>query len=90
MLNPQSGEKLVLEELEKATHMIVRFTSDGRYFIECDANGRGTGLGVKIWDSQHRKLLQEISGNIGSIAVSRAGKYLAVGTAGRTTIWQFT
>jgi WD40 repeat protein len=89
MVDPQSGEKLMHEELDKAAHMNVRFTPDGRYFIECDENGRGTGVGVKIWDSQHKKLLQEISGNIGSIAVSRDGKHLAVGETGRTTIWQF-
>ncbi len=84
-----SGEIIFHEELEEAAHMNVRFTSDNRYFIECDENGRGTGLGVKIWDYHHEKLLQEMSGNIGSIAVTRDGKYLAVGTAGRTTIWQF-
>ena len=77
------------QHLEQAVHMNLRFTSDGRYFIECDLNGRGTGLGVKIWDGQHHNLLQEIPGNIGSIAVSRDGKYLAVGETGRATIWEF-
>jgi WD40 repeat protein len=89
IFDPQSGEKAVHEDLDKAAHMNVRFTSDGRYFIECDQNGRGTGLGVKIWDAGHHKLMQEISGNVGSIAVSRDGKTLAVGSDGRTTIWQF-
>lgn len=73
---------------EHGTHMNNRFTYDGRYFIESDMTGRGTGLGGKIWDSQRHTLLQEIPGNIGSIAVSRDGKYLAVGGTGRTTIWE--
>jgi WD40 repeat protein len=90
MVDPQSGARLLHEELKEATHVNVRFTPDGRYFIECDLNGRGKGLGVKIWDSQHRELLQNISvGDVGSIAISRDGKYLAIGETGRTTVWQF-
>jgi WD40 repeat protein len=90
VLDPLSGERLLHEELGEASHMNVRFTPDHRYFVESDLNGRGKGLGVKIWDSQHRELLQNISvGDVGSIAVSRDGKYLAVGETGRTTIWQF-
>ena len=89
ILDSGSGQTLVHEELAKSGHMNVRFTPDRRYFVECDMNGRGTGLGVKIWDANRRKLLQEVPGNIGSIAVSRDSKYLAVGGTGRTTIWQF-
>jgi WD40 repeat protein len=89
ILNSETGEEVVSANYAGGTHMNNRYTNDGRYFIESDENGRGTGLGVKIWDSHHQKLLQEIPGNIGSIAVSRDGKYLAVGGTGRTTIWQF-
>jgi hypothetical protein len=78
----------VREKIEKSGHMNVRFTPDGRYFIESDMNGMGKGLGVNIWDGQRHKVLQHIPGDIGSIGVSRDGKYLAVGTTGRTTIWQ--
>jgi WD40 repeat protein len=85
----QSGECLVHEMVEKSGDMNVRYTPDGRYLIQSDLNGRGAGLGVKIWASQSHKLLQEIPGDIGSIAVSRDSKYLAVGATGRTTIWQF-
>ncbi len=85
----QTGQNLVHEKLPESAHMNIRFTPDGRHFIESDMNGRGTGLGVKIWDGQHQTLLQEIPGNIGSIAVSRDSKYLAVGLTGRTVIWQF-
>jgi WD40 repeat protein len=89
IFDPQSGKNLVYQTIENAGSMNVRFTSDGRYFIDSDLNGMGKGLGVNIWDSQHQKLLQHIPvGDVGSIAVSRDGKYLAVGETGRTTIWQ--
>jgi WD40 repeat protein len=85
-----SGKSLINETIENAGSMNVRFTSDGRFLIASDLNGMGKGLGVKIWDSQHQKLLQHISvGDVGAIAVSRDGRYLAVGETGRTTIWQF-
>jgi hypothetical protein len=75
--------------LEKSGHMNVRYTPDGRHFIESNLNGMCKGLGVKIWDSHRKMLLQEMHGDIGGIAVSRDNKYLAVGSTGRTTIWQF-
>jgi WD40 repeat protein len=84
-----SGQKLLEEKIQNSGRMNVRFTPNGRYLIESDVNGSGKGLGVKIWDSQRQKMLQHIAaGDVGSIAVSRAGKYLAVGETGRTTIWQ--
>jgi hypothetical protein len=51
-------------------------------------DGLGNGLGVKIWDNQRLKVLQEIAGNIGSVDVTRDSRYLAMGGHGRTTIWQ--
>ena len=62
--------------------MNVRFTSDGRYFIESDYNGRETGLGVRIFDSQRRKVLQEIPGHVSS---SQDSGYLAVSTTNALT-----
>jgi WD40 repeat protein len=89
MFDAKSGERLVHERAELSGDMNVRFTPDGRYFIESDLNGMGKGLGVQLWDGRRAKLLQHIPGDIGSIAVSRDGKYLAVGATGRTTIWKF-
>jgi hypothetical protein len=84
------AQNQVRGKIEHSGNMNVRFTSDGRFFIDSDLNGTGKGLGVNIWDGQHQKLLQHISaGDIGSIAVSRDGKLLAIGETGRTTIWQF-
>lgn len=85
----QSGKVARHEKVENAGRMNVRFTPDGRNLMDSDLNGMGKGLGVKIWDSSRQKLLQHIPGDIGSLAVSRDGKYLAVGMTGRTTIWEF-
>jgi WD40 repeat protein len=88
IFDAETGQNLQRETIENSGHMNVRYSSDGRYFIESDTNGRGTGLGVKIWDAQRHALLKHIPGDTGSIAVSGDGRYLAVGGAGRTTIWQ--
>jgi WD40 repeat protein len=89
LFNTQSGDRLISEPWSDSSHMNVQFTPDGRFFVESDMNGKGTGRGVRIWDGQHAKLLQEIKGDVGSIAISRDSKYLALGATGRTTVWQF-
>jgi WD40 repeat protein len=89
LFSAQSGERLTHEQLLESTHMNVRFTPDGRYFIETDMNGRGKGLGAMIWDGQHLQLRQRIKGNFNSISVSHDSKYLALGGDGKTTVWQF-
>jgi WD40 repeat protein len=89
MFDAQSGEVLAHEALGTATHTNVRLTSDGKHLIESDMNAQGTGLGVNIWDGHRQTLLQHISGNVDSVAVSRDGKYFAIGMADRTTVWQF-
>jgi WD40 repeat protein len=88
ILDAQSGEVLVSDKNERAGDMNIRFTSDGRYFIQSDLNGSARGLGIQIWDAARKTLLQEIPGDVGSIAVSRDGRYLAVGVKGRVTIWR--
>ena len=89
LFDVSSGKKLLSEKVAKSGYMNVRFTSDGRYFIESDGFGLSGGLGVRIWDSRRQRLLQVIRGDIETIAVSRNGRFLATGVAGRTTIWQF-
>jgi hypothetical protein len=84
----RSGQPLVHERLEKSGSMHVRYTPDGRYFIESDLNGSGTGLGVKIWDGSRQKLLQQIPGDIGNISISKDGKHLALGGINHTTVWE--
>lgn len=82
-----SGKQVVDEPL-KSAHMVVRYTPDGKYLLESDMDALGNGLGVRIWDGQHRALLQEIPGNVGSLAVSRDGHYFAAGNFKNISIWQ--
>lgn len=89
MFDAHSGARVVHEELPESTHMNLRFTPDGRYLIEGDSNGRGTGIGVSIWGGKRAKRLQRIPGDSPSAAVSRDGKYLAIGGTGHTTVWEF-
>ncbi len=89
MFEVPSGRQLVYEQVDKSGSMHVRYTRDGRYLIESDLNGMGKGLGVKIWDGPRQRLLQTIPGDIGNIALSKDGKYLAVGSTGHTTVWEF-
>lgn len=87
IFDAQSG-KLVVEQQSTGGHKSLRYTPDGKYLIEGDMNGKGTGRGVRIWDGQHRELLQEIPGNVGSLAVSRDSHYFAMGVDKKTIIWQ--
>jgi WD40 repeat protein len=88
IFEPRSGERLLHEKLEGSGDQDLRYTPDFRYLIESDLNGRGKGLGVQIWDFQHSRLRQKIAGDVGSIDVSRDGRWLAVGDTGRTTVWR--
>ncbi len=80
--------KPVADEPLKSAHMVVRYTPDGKYLLESDMDALGNGLGVRIWDGQHRELLQVISGNVGSLAVSRDGHYFAAGSFKNISVWQ--
>jgi len=88
-LDATSGKPIVNQSMPEAAHMYVRFTADSRYLVESDSNGQGTGLGVGIWSGEGEKLLQKVRGDSASIALSRDGKFLAIGGLGFITIWQF-
>ena len=75
----------VFQDIEGAS---LRYTHDGKYLIESFWNGRRSGRGVRIWDGQHRELLQEISGEAIGLAVSRDGHYFAVSTYKQISVWQ--
>jgi WD40 repeat protein len=80
--------KQVADEPLKSAHMVVRYTPDGKYLLESDMDALGNGLGVRIWDGQHRELLQVIPGNVGSLAVSRDGRYFAMGEYKKVIVWK--
>jgi WD40 repeat protein len=82
-----AGETLA-QFSEKTAHMDAKYSPDGRLFLDTDMNGLGTGRGLHIWNFDRSRLLQEIKGNIGTIAFSRDGRHFAAGGSGSTTIWQ--
>lgn len=90
VFDAHTGKQVAItgEQLVGGAHSSLCYTADGKYLIEGDMDGLGNGLGVKIWDGQHRELLQEIPGNVGSLAVSRDGHYFAMGIDKKTIVWQ--
>jgi WD40 repeat protein len=88
VFDAHSGKQIAGEKLEGVSNSSLRYTPGGKYLIEGDMDALGNGLGVRIWDGQHRELLQVISGNVGSLAVSRDGHYFAAGGLKDITVWQ--
>lgn len=90
IFSARSGMRMVSESIPQSGQMYVRFTPNGRYLITSDFHGPlGTpSPGVRIYDSTAKKQLQRISVDSPSVAVSRDGKFLAIGGANRTTIWR--
>jgi WD40 repeat protein len=80
--------KSVISESLNAGHTSIRYTPDGKYLLDADLGGLTGNLGIRIWDSQHRELLQEIAGNYRGLAVSRDGNYLAAGGYKQITVWK--
>lgn len=70
----RSGD-VVAADAVGPVHVLVRYTPDGKYFIE------KVGNRVQIWDGQHQKLLQVIKAEPTYIAVSRDSHYFAMGGA---------
>jgi WD40 repeat protein len=89
VFDAHSGEKVASEELI-TSRPSIRYTPDGKYLIEGDINGIRShiGQGIRIWDGQHRELLQEIPGDTGGLAISRDGRYFAGGGYKQISVWQ--
>lgn len=84
IFDAQSLARVVHER--KGDHVHIRYTPDGKYFIE---NGFGEkGTRVRIWDGRHRDLLQEIPAKPACLAVSRDGRYLAMGGDKKIIVWK--
>lgn len=81
----QSGE-LVAHDLFGLPYPAIRYTPDGKYIIESNAEE------IRIWDGQHRKLLQEIPYDVKNFAnaltVSRDGRYFAAGKNSKILVWE--
>jgi WD40 repeat protein len=82
-----SGESLDIDRQSGTGHLTASFSPDGRYFIQGDMNGKGTGQGLFIWDANRKHLLEHVSGNISSIDMTRDSRFLAVGGRDKTTIY---
>ncbi|MDR3391639.1 MAG: hypothetical protein P4L77_07885 [Sulfuriferula sp.] len=80
--------KPVISESLNTGDTSVRYTPDGKYLIDAALGGLTGNLGIRIWDSQHRELLQEIAGNYKGLAISRDGNYLAAGGYKPVVIWK--
>jgi WD40 repeat protein len=79
-----SGEIVAGEGHGSAHIWALRYTRNGKYLIES-----GFGKTVRIWDGQHRQLLQEIPAkNSYALAVSQDSTSLAVGDGRKVTIWR--
>lgn len=72
ILRTESG-KVVASEKSGPAHVLLRYTPDGRYLIEC------IDKTVEIWDGKHEHLLQKIRAEPSSIAVSHDSHYFALG-----------
>jgi len=59
-----------------------------RELLRTDSMPRTVESVIRIWDGEHRRLLQEISGAAGSAAVTRDGHYLALGGDGMIFIFK--
>jgi WD40 repeat protein len=72
IFDPITGKAVVSEKIDPS-HILVRYTPEGKYLIE------KVGKQVEIWDGQHKNLLQIIKADPTYIAVSRDGRYLVMG-----------
>jgi WD40 repeat protein len=78
-----TGAQIAGEPVNPAHGFGLRYTPDGRYLIEC-----GIAQTVRIWDAQHKVLLQTIpAAHAYAIAVSRDGSYLAIANGREVSIW---
>jgi WD40 repeat protein len=75
------------ESIEGLTHRttvnVLRYSPDGKYLVESVIDGS-----IRIWDGQHRTLLQQIHGEATSLAFTRDGKFLAMGGNRKSLVWQ--
>lgn len=84
IFDPENGKQIAGETVKDAAYVNgLAYTADGQYLIEGYIDGH-----VRIWDSQHTKLLQKIpvDDHFHTVmTVSRDSRYLAMGS-GKTVL----
>jgi WD40 repeat protein len=79
--------KKVADDKNGGRGALAGFSPDGRYLVESGFDRAGDI--VRIWNAEHRTILQEIAFKPSSMAVSRSGNYFALGDDRMIQIWQF-
>ena len=78
----RTGQGVAAEPVGGAHVEGLAYTQDCRYLIET-----GIEMKVRIWDGQHKTLLQTIPVEGYAVAVSHDSRYIALGTGGKISIW---
>lgn len=80
-----TGQQVASEQVVDSNVVGLAYTPDGRYLIESGVERRQ----IHIWDGAHRSLLQKIPvDHAGAVAVSRDGRYLALGDEDKIDLWE--
>lgn len=90
------AEKIVANEPAKMAHIYaLTYTPDGKYLAESAIDQEGKYLAekavdyrIRIWDGGHQNLLQEVHGRASSMAVTRDGRFLAMGGNKRILVFE--
>ncbi|MGZ5198246.1 MAG: WD40 repeat domain-containing protein [Telluria sp.] len=68
-----------------SSKVALRYAKSDAYIVEACAFCRPGW--ARIWNADHTKLLQTLPADVGSLAVSPDGSYLATGEIGKTEVW---
>jgi WD40 repeat protein len=84
IFDASSGRQVLGEAVEPPEAIdVLRYSPDGKYLVEGPI-----GATIRIWDGEHKTILQECRNEALSLAFSRDGRYLAMGGKRKILIWQ--
>lgn len=87
VIDTRTGRVVVSEPAPPTDIVGLQYSPDGRYLVE----GGMFWSSVRLWDGDHRVLLQEIPVHAQvsfAVAISNDSHYLAVSDRDRVTVWQ--
>lgn len=73
----KSGDKINRDAWPASSRMCMRYSKNGKYFAEGNRGSSSSRIGLKIWNSQHSKLLKSINGSVGAVDFSPDGNFVA-------------